>query len=80
MRLNSNLYTEISILNYPEFIWYHVIFGDFSFCFKVRNAITHKDRIVIHMATDLEKLSAQIDPLAPWLTFMSDEETSKERL
>lgn len=47
---------------------------------QVRSAITHKDRLTIHMATDLEKLSAMVDPLAPWLNFISDKETDKERL
>nr|XP_053627504.1 uncharacterized protein LOC128685064 [Cherax quadricarinatus] len=47
---------------------------------QVRNMITHKDRLLIHMATDVEKLSTMIDPLAPWLNFISDTETMKEKL
>ncbi|XP_069192343.1 uncharacterized protein C05D11.1 isoform X2 [Procambarus clarkii] len=47
---------------------------------QVRKAIVHKDRITIHMSTDVEKLSAQVDPLAPWLNFISDEKTLKGNL
>ncbi|KAG7174925.1 Peptidase M16 inactive domain and insulinase-containing protein [Homarus americanus] len=47
---------------------------------QVRSAIVHKDRITIHMATDVEKLSTLGDPLAPWLNFVSKKETPKERL
>ncbi|XP_050697306.1 uncharacterized protein C05D11.1-like isoform X1 [Eriocheir sinensis] len=43
---------------------------------EVRQAITAPERITIHMATDLEKLSVSTDPFTAWMTFLDANKTS----
>ncbi|XP_064101551.1 uncharacterized protein C05D11.1-like [Macrobrachium nipponense] len=47
---------------------------------EVRSTICHRDRITIHMATSVERLSTIIDPMAPWVNFISGAETPKDKL
>ncbi|KAK7070200.1 hypothetical protein SK128_011894, partial [Halocaridina rubra] len=47
---------------------------------EVRSTIVHKDRIVIHMATSIEKLATIVDPMAPWTNFMTGADTPKDKL
>lgn len=47
---------------------------------EVRNTIVHRDRITIHMATNVQKLATYTDPLKPWVNFISSAETPKEKL
>lgn len=39
-----------------------------------------KDRITIHMSTDIEKLASHYDVFAPWMDFVPNVETPKEKL
>ncbi|KAK3859607.1 hypothetical protein Pcinc_034292 [Petrolisthes cinctipes] len=47
---------------------------------QVRGVIMQKDRITIHMATDYEQLSAQLDPIAPWRDFVADKDSSRDNI
>lgn len=47
---------------------------------EVRCAMINKDRITIHMSTDLQKLATHDDPFAPWMDFVPNIETPKEKL
>ncbi|KAK7023548.1 hypothetical protein SK128_010059 [Halocaridina rubra] len=47
--------------------------------FEVRSTIVHKDRIVIHMATDTEKLSTIVEPMYPWTNFITGADTPEDK-
>ncbi|XP_027214952.2 uncharacterized protein C05D11.1 isoform X2 [Penaeus vannamei] len=47
---------------------------------EVRCSMVSKDRITIHMATDMQKLASLEDVFAPWMDFVPNVETPKEKL